>query len=178
MIQVFLFLVFSFCRECWVVKNHWLKNRLLFCLKFKYKNNIFFEWFIFIWYKCSCYTRIVHIQKYILFYEKYKVTLLRSNMFVGTNIYEHSSIPCNYNWKRAETTWFHNWRSNQIKLVVKKKINLWTEPQWSLLLLLLVIVKGRRSNNCLGVDDSHITFVLGVSYFTGHYNMRWGLANW
>jgi hypothetical protein len=99
-------------------------------------------------------------------------------LLVGTNIYEHGSITCNYNWKRAETTWFHNWRSNQIKLVVKKKINLWTEPQWSLLLLLLVIVKGRRSNNCLGVDDSHITFVLGVSYFTGHYNMRWGLANW
>jgi hypothetical protein len=39
---------------------------------------------------------------------------------------DHSSIICNCNQKRAETTWCQNWPLNQIKLVVKanKKI-LW-----------------------------------------------------
>jgi hypothetical protein len=46
----------------------------------------------------------------------------------------------------------------------------------NLSLLLLIKVKGKRSNNWLGAAGSHIALALGVSYLTGPYEMGGVLA--
>jgi hypothetical protein len=63
-----------------------------------------------------------------------------------------------------------NWL-NKLELIWKRK------KVRSTSLLLLIKVKGKRSNNWFGAADSHITLALGISHITGPYEMGGVLAN-